>query len=148
MTKFDAGSVLEPLDYDFTKFGGRKGTVPEPDEVVLTEFLRQLAEITNAIAKEHFDLPDDITREELFVKAQELTTKDILPELSAALTKLYSEVLCQGNPPVEELNRLPLRIRGEFFKWIVEQTRPEFFGAASTRRAPVLRAVNGAMSSI
>lgn len=145
MPKFDAAKVVEPLDYDFTHFpNGTKGTIPEPSPEILTEFLREVTKIVPDLAKSIGELGPDAKEEEIFAVINRLRNSDILEAVHEKMLDIYSRVLCQGTPTVDEIKVMPLRYRQAFFAWLLEEIRPEVFGAAITPSRPALSVVRGA----
>lgn len=145
MPKFDASKVVEPLDYDFTHYpGGTKGTIPEPTPEILTEFLQEVTKIVPDVAKQIGDLPTDAPEEQVLEVLQRLRNSDILGTVHEKMLDIYSRVLCQGTPSVDEIKVMPLRVRQAFFGWLLEEIRPEVFGAAITPSRPALSVVRGA----
>lgn len=143
MPKFDAANVVEALDWDFTSFDGGKGTTPEPTEKILAEFLRGLASVTSDIAKERGDLPEDATPEQIIEQVEKLTTSDILADMFSKMSEVYGK-LCQDSPSAEQIQKLPMRHRSAFFRYMADEVRPEVFGAVMTPTRGTLRAVGGA----
>jgi hypothetical protein len=133
MSGFDAATVVEPLDYDFTKFGGRKGVIPEPSDAAIGTYYTQLDELLKSIAGEHVKLPDNPSPTDLLEALNQLTMGESYAPMLEGTTEIYAK-LCQNSPSVEELNMLPPRIRALFFQWMAKQLRPEL-DAADTKRA-------------
>jgi hypothetical protein len=134
---FDAGSEVEPLDYNFDtiakRYPGRypelegvTGTVPEPSDDAVQTFQRRLTAATVdllpvidmddrvAVAKALRDMP-----EETFAKADQ-TIIDAVGEL------------CAGSPTREQIAALPFRLRRKFVAWLQrELMNPESLTAAT-----------------
>lgn len=150
---FDAGAVVEPLDYDFTKFGGSKGTIPEPSDKAIDQLFKDIATAMRTIVDKINPGGKDLAVEEVLLamadlpEAADIGYADMMHELAKAFAKL-----CQNQPPVTQMMKLPLRIRMRFFTWLVTEIRPEDFGAATRNPAQVsgppafrgLRSVSGA----
>ena len=145
MPKFDAGKIVEPLDYDFTHFeGGTKGTIPEPTPDIMSQFLREVTDVVPTLAKEISSLTEESKEEDVLEAINRLRTSDILVRAHEETMRIYSEVLCQGVPSVEEIKVMPMRYRQAFFRWLTDECRPEVFGAATTPSRPALSVVRGA----
>lgn len=122
MSGFDAGTAVEPMDWDFTTVpGGQgKGTVPEPSTDEMKSFQREFAQIMrdgNAL-----EVDDDA--------AVKMTDKEFetfqkkADEIGARLDVAISK-LCKNNPSQEEVATLPFRVKTAFSKWLMEQFSPE-----------------------
>ena len=152
---FDSGSVVEPLDFDLSKHGGPKGTVPEPSDRLVFRFTAQfrkvvLASISEAekIAVEQ-DVPeDDDARKERLSKFSlrdalgilDTADNETLKMLSDKMCGMVAEV-CSNTPSEEQLVALPWRIKAAFFGWVVgELLVPEGSAAVTT---PSLKVVSG-----
>jgi len=134
---FDAGSEVEPLDYNFDtiakRYPGRYpelegviGTVPEPSDDAVQTFQRRLTAATVdllpvldlddrvAVAKALRDMP-----EETFAKADQVII-DAVGEL------------CAGSPTRDQVAALPFRLRRKFVAWLQrELMNPESLTAAT-----------------
>lgn len=136
---FDAATVVEPLDWDFTKFDAGQGIVPEPADRAIDQFFKDLTAAQKKIM-EKAGLPwgKDVTPERLLVAIADLPEESTvgIADYMAELNKVFAK-LCKQQPSAAQLAKLPLRIRLRFFVWLVRELRPEDFGAASMR-APVI----------
>lgn len=138
MPKFDAASVVEPLDWDFTKFvDGAKGITPEPNEKLLAEFIRDVANLTSDVAKERKGLSEDASIEDVVAAVAELRTCDILEEMYERMSHIYAAV-CQDSPNFDQLQGLPIRHRSAFYTYMAKELRPEVFGVgmSATQSSP------------
>lgn len=137
MPKFDAATAVEKLDWDFSAFEGGSGVTPEPNEKLLANYLRDLANLTIDIAKGRKDLglAAEPTAEDLIEAVAKLKTSDILEDLFEHMTVIVAD-LCQQSPSVEQIKKLPMRHKSAFFSYMSENVRPEVFGAATTTRLP------------
>jgi hypothetical protein len=163
MAGFDAGSAVEPMDWDFSRFGAGKGTVPEPSDVEIERFMRKYQVLaTQVMASAEIQTNSEL-QELIERKAQEadpgspvkpLTVAESLEvfqqvdlsgvratEIADAMLEL-ALTITKGSPSREQLEALPNRIRGAFYGWLIGQlTNPDFSVAAGTR--PSLSLVNG-----
>lgn len=139
MPKFDAANIVESLDWDFSAFEGGTGTTPEPTEKLLAEFLRDVSNLHTDIAKERKDLelPENPSTDDLIEAVTRLKTSDILEDLFRRMTVLIAN-LCQQNPSAEQIEKLPMRHKAAFFRYMTENIRPEVFGVATTMN-PAIR---------
>jgi hypothetical protein len=132
---FDASTIVEELDYDFTKFGGKKGKIPEPSDEQIAALYAGMDKLVKEVAGEHVKLPDNPSAEDLVIALNQLTLGESYRPMLDGMTQLYADV-CSGTPSVAELNQLPPRIRGLFFQWVAKELRPELDAADSK---PALR---------
>lgn len=145
MPKFDAGTVVEPLDYDFTRFVPNcEGTIPEPNDDDLRAFLRGMKDLARKISGQTDDEAEKDAADQ--VAALDPNNPDINKLVrfldtfdSEATVELVNEMadligtLCHQQPAAEEIVRLPFRVRNAFIGWVVAgMTNPES-SAAGTR---------------
>ena len=114
---FDAGTVVEPLNFTLMPFVDAKGTVPEPTDKMISDFLKGLQEMAKEFqGKAGLDLDENASPADLMAKLNELEISSIT-DLLAGLTKLVA-ALCGGKPTEAQLMELPPRHRMKFFEWI------------------------------
>lgn len=164
MATFDAASAVEPMDWNFEKYGAGKGTVPEPSDIEIERFMRkyrvlssevlrsaeisankELQEMVDRRLKEND--PDDPTevltvQESIEVMRQiDFAGDEKAPEIAEAMLDLVVTIT-KGSPNKQQLLALPNRVRGAFYGWLIGQlTNPDFSAAAGMR--PSLSLVNG-----
>jgi hypothetical protein len=148
---FDAGTAVEPLDWDFTKFDLGRGTIPEPSEREMTVFTKRFQKLMTAIINEGRKRLKE--REEVKDDVPELTLMEALaaledPDLDAETIEAVSSKMCgivaelsKGQPSLETLEKLPSRVRGAFFGWLLKELYSPEAVAAGTR--PSLSLVPG-----
>ena len=134
MTGFDAGAIVAPMDYDFTKFGGRKADIPEPDEGTVVQMYSEMDALLKSIAGEFVSLPENPSAQDLVESLNQLTMSESYAPMLKGMTEIYSR-LCGNSPSVDELLLIPPRIRALFFQWVAKQMRPEL-DAVDTKIAP------------
>lgn len=130
MTGFDAGTAVEPMDYDFTTTpGGRgKGTVPEPSTRQMKKFQDEFTRIMRAgtalekSMEDVSDMSDDALAD--FQAKQDAISE----QLDAAIAGL-----CQDQPSAAEVATLPFRVKTAFSNWLLEQFRPESAATATKK---------------
>lgn len=130
MSKFDAATAVEIMEYDFTKYGGAAGEIPEPTTGQMNDFMvgmrRVLAEARtiqgNEIDSENLK---DKSAEELgeIMDAMEENMAHAA-EFNAKIVALTSE-FCSGSPSVEELEKLPMRVMRAFSKFLMNEINPK-----------------------
>lgn len=132
MPTFSAAASVEALDYDFSavpdypKALKATGTVKEPSDAKIGKFLDGLKTMVTDAKSSGLDLdvPEDASAEEMLA-ALDSVTGDAFVKLMETTAKLYAE-LCGGSPSFDQLQALPLRVRTEFYAWIMsEVVRPE-----------------------
>lgn len=147
MPKFDAGHVVDPLDYDFTTVAGyphkrAKGTIAEPTDEMITTFIADLRDLM----REAGAVVEDVVGLDLANPAQFFQQLDnydpgqllgIYQGMAAACSKL-----CAGQPTTEEISDLPMRIRVRFFQWLQQEVvSPEAVTGAGNAVVTPLRSV-------
>lgn len=157
MAGFDAGNAVEPMDWDFTKFGGGKGTIAEPSDVEMERFLRKYRTLMGAVRDEALASlkqseeesvaaeRSPVTLEEAKQLMAEIDLTEEQSEFARRISEQMLDIVCsitKDSPSREQIGKLPNRIRGAFYGWLVGQlTDPDFVQAADTR--PSLSLVNG-----
>lgn len=146
--KFDGSSAPEPLDYDFTSWGvDAKGTVPEPTDLVLANFLKFWEDLHGGDQQERFqDEANRITAAQEAAASKVIVDGDLTipgaPEPAAMpapvlpAKRTWSEILlgdpeknrrmadeigclCQLNPDGEQIAALPRRVRDRFITVVI-----------------------------
>lgn len=147
---FIADKAVEPLDWDFSKYGAGSGTSPEPSTAMIERFNRKWRQLVQALiamrnaavtaeTSEAEELTPEQAKEKLLA-FQGLNLDDALQRLSQELddealpgieevighmAQLIAEVT-KDQPSVDQIMALPHRPRTAFFGWFVgEMTSPE-----------------------
>jgi hypothetical protein len=126
---FDAATVVKPLDWDFTKFGAGKGTVPEPDDKQIDQLFKDLAKVSSELV-ERSGLSAEVAPEQVLSALSDMPEGIGISKMVSGFTKAFAK-LCQGQPTVLQLNKLPLRVRLAFYAWLMSELRPEVGGGVS-----------------
>lgn len=137
MSSFDASSIVEPLDYNFEKYGGRKAVIPEPNEEQVITYYKELDELLKSLAGEFVKLPAHPTAQDLVEALAQLTMSDSYSPMQGGMTRIVAK-LCSNTPTEDEIRQLPPRMRALFFQWVAREMRPELNAADSK---PVLRPI-------
>ena len=151
MGKFDAATVVEDLEYDFTKYGGGKGVIPEPSTGAVNHFFQgmknTLKEVRNlSKGVDEVDL-EDLSEEELSEQLSKIDQADEGASKYQTATIEYLAELCGGQreyvenpdnpdadkiervvggtPSVEDLQTLPYRVLQAFSEWLVGEITPK-----------------------
>ena len=144
MPTFDAGDVVESLDWDFSKskiasLKTAKGTIPEPTDAAIGRFLDGLKKLYEESQKSlTADMPDNATPEQMLDALAQLTG-DAFVKFMADTAALFAG-LCSGKPSAEQLLALPMRVRVKFYAWVQQEVvNPEAVtggGTAVVRSLP------------
>jgi len=134
---FDAGTIVEPLDWDFTRFDAGKGTIPEPSDKAIDTLFKDLSGMSKNVLEQVGITDSDTSPEELLIALADLPEDATIgiADVMKQMAKIFAK-LCKNQPSEAQLLKLPLRIRMRFFVWLAGELRPEDFGAATTNRAP------------
>lgn len=126
MAKFNAGTAVESMEYDFTDYGGGSGVIPEPTDDILDAFYAQVAEVMGQVQETIGGLQNLDTTDPEAVQAAltQVEGSSIMSQVSSALTDVIAG-LTQGRPSAEEIGRLPFRVKQAFMGWLVTQFSPE-----------------------
>jgi hypothetical protein len=152
MAGFDAGAVVEPLDYDFTTIKAisddvravlqnAKGTIREPSDAAVQRLIRsQLAAAREiGITPETVDPTDQKAMVEL-ARAVAKQPEEKISQMSGRMVGAAAE-LCDGAPTLEEIQALPQRIQNAFIAWLIGTlTNPEFAAGGTKPSLAVVRA--------
>lgn len=129
MAKFNAGTAVEALEYDFTEYvPGCEGIIPEPS----TEQIEQYFERAREVAKEVIGLRDkmqkvsgdnveEMSEEEISAIVTDLESVNV-SDMQNKMIALIAD-LCSQQPSAEHILALPFRVRQEFVKWVGAQFR-------------------------
>lgn len=114
------GDDIEPLDYDFSKFGGPKGTIPEPSQEAMLAYRLLEAEKTRylAVLQEKVGEAKDLTGKTNAAKKLQNAATEVDREMDEAFAKLVQI-------DHDDLLKLPFRVRRAFTNWVMENLTPE-----------------------
>jgi hypothetical protein len=144
MPKFDAGTVVESLEWDFsttkiTALKHARGVIPEPSDAAIGRFLDGLKKLySEAQGMAGGQLGPDATPDEMLEAISSLTG-DAFVSFMSDTAGLFAE-LCDGKPSKEQLLALPLRVRAHFYGWVQSEViNPEVGPGAGTAAVTQLR---------
>jgi hypothetical protein len=163
VASFDAGSVVEALDYTFEPFvPGCKGTIKEPTSVQLQAFLTANAKEMQRLRREAGDdaaggaadptagneagdgaPPDDAVlasavSDKLLARIAETDPKKV-EAAKLRQAKIFS-ALCSGEPSAADLLKLPHRQMSAFANWITDELmNPEAVTGDGTPHLQIVR---------
>ena len=143
MPAFDAGTVVEALDFTFEPFvRGCKGTIREPADKLIAGFLRGVKDITGQVQEHLPDVKEDDPAG--LLDAMDELDPELVVSLMAQMAEVYAK-LCGGFPSREQILELPMRHRQMFFTWLqTEVMSPEAGpGAGRARVTQLPRAAAG-----
>jgi hypothetical protein len=131
---FDAGQY-GTLRYDFKKFGGVQGIIPDPSDEMIEEYMRNLRDIAREFGEE--DVNDDATPEEI----QALLEDDSNMQIAEAQKRMAEATgaFCQGSPDAAALLALPFRVRTGFMRWLQRKIMDPEASAAGTSPVRAIR---------
>lgn len=146
MPGFNAGAVVEKLEYDFSAFGGGSGVIAEPSDKLLGDFmagLKDIAALAQKLVPDLDGIPDDPAPADIAVVLDQLDT-DSYVQVMEKMAALHS-ALCSGTPAEEDILRVPPRIRMLFYGWLQREVmNPEPLpGAGKTPQVTRLRPAAG-----
>lgn len=139
MAGFDAGTQVEPLDYNFdtiaTMYPGRypllenvQGTTDEPSDEDVQKLQRRMRAATKDLIPEGIDPDDKIA----LVKATRDLPEDAFRTAEAAILDAIAD-LTAGKPSRDQIAALPFRVRRKYIQWVQRQLMdPEGSNAATT----------------
>lgn len=116
MSKFNAATAVESMEFDFTAFGGGAGAIPEPSTGQVDQFLKVLRGMTRTVNPN----PTDAEA----IEALKAITEDQANEMGNTLKQAMVD-LCGGVFSLEDLDRLPYRVFAAFAGWLAGSLRPE-----------------------
>lgn len=131
MASFDAGSVIDPLDYDFSvladkygikEFAGVKGTVREPTDDQIMKFGQAMIthEQRRRLMDPRADMTEDATVDQYLEGAAKYAENVQAAGLNRAEAEIFS-ALCSGKPTAAQLMKMPPRVRQGFYKWLRDE---------------------------
>lgn len=120
MAGFDAATAVDPMDWDFSKYEGGTGTVPEPSTNEMKAFQKEFAKIMRKGAALDIDDDDALKMSEKEFVAFQKKADAIGEELDVAVARL-----CKNQPSEEQMAKLPFRVKTQFSKWLMAEMNPE-----------------------
>jgi hypothetical protein len=124
MGKFNAASVVEPLDYDFTHFKAGKGTITEPTDNQIRLFGVAQVMLQRQVVQAVPDTDDDASLDEKLAAIEKAGSAQALVDYANTEAAMYAD-LCSGKPSGPELLKLPPRVRNAFYTWLRGEISPE-----------------------
>jgi hypothetical protein len=143
---FVAKGVVEPLDYDFAPYSSASGTIKEPSDEQIGQFLEDMKKFYGSLASEQASF-DDLARGDDGGRPDPARILEALNDLDLGgmigkigeMASAYSK-LCSGRPTAAQIQSLPLRVRAHFFAWLQgEVVNPEAAPGAGKAQVVTLR---------
>jgi len=119
LSGFNAGNVVDPLDFTLMPFVQCEGTIKEPTDAQISTFLASVKTLASDLRKDVPTLPENATQAQL-LDAIDSLDPEIMLSMGKKMAVLYA-ALCSGKPSEEQLLALPPRIRNIFYAWLQEQ---------------------------
>lgn len=153
MAKFDAGTAVERLEYDFTTYGGSEGFISEPSTGRVNDFMASMRGMMKNIKSLQSSAKKFENVEEMDDEALADSLGDI-DEASDAASEFQNRsieflaILCGaerivhedgsvtiegGEPSYDDLQRLPHRVLQAFTQWLMQEIRPKKEAPATKR---------------
>lgn len=126
MAKFDAGTAVDPMEVDFTKYGGPVGEIPEPSGPQVELFMDRLKEYRKKRAdllREGEKLQESGDEEAMDKWIESIPDEELKAESRQHFT--WVDELTSNYLAAEMLEKLPPRVWGAFFKWLVGELNPK-----------------------
>lgn len=150
MPTFDAGSVVEPIDFDFSPLAdephliaglaGVTGTVKEPSAVQVQAYVNESRRELVRMRKEAGIVDEDDA--DAVIAALEKMNPERTRESQRQSAEILS-ALCSGFPSVDHLMLLPYRVMHAFGEYLSEQVlNPEVMTGAGKKQGKTLRSVS------
>jgi hypothetical protein len=130
MSKFDAGTAIEALEFDFTAYGGSEGVIPEPSSGSVKTYFRSMKDLAKEARKfkgiaDSLGNVDDLTDDEISERMASIEEAEEGADQLADMQKRALADLCSGTPSYEELGQLPYRVFQAFNRWLVSEINPK-----------------------
>lgn len=137
MTKFNAGTAVEAMEYDFSDYKDDEGNplpsgiIPEPTTDQMEAYFNGVRNIAQSVRDTRMNVQDmrekagsgDLSNEEMekiLASMDQVSIKKFQGEICDLLGSL-----CSDQPSAIVLGRLPYRVLQAFMGWIQGNLRPE-----------------------
>lgn len=130
MAKFDAGTAVESLEFDFTAYGGNEGVIPEPSSGAVKAYFRAGKALAKDMRKfkgiaDQIGDTEDLTDEEITERMSMIEeAEEGVDELQGKQRHMLAD-LCGGAITVDDLDRLPFRVFQAFNQWLLGEISPK-----------------------
>jgi len=139
MAGFDAGSVVEPLNYTFEPHvKGAAGTIREPTDAQLQEFYQGIKTMLADFKGKLPEGADSISDPTELMGIIEDLDFEVIAAITDRVAGIYSG-LCSDHPSKAQILKLPPRIRNVFFGWLQQEVMsPEVVGGGGNAQVLTL----------
>jgi hypothetical protein len=135
---FNAGTVVEGLDWTFEPFVHTSGTIREPNDEQISRYLKDVKAIGEEIRQKIPDAPDGGDPASLMAALEDLDL-DSVAELTGRMAGIIA-ALCSGEPSRDTILALPPRRRAMFYGWLqAEVMSPEAAPGGGNAQVRTLR---------
>lgn len=141
MPKFNAESIGGEIEYDFTKWGGPEGVVPEPPRHLVNALMKNITKaFKDADLGPETGEGEVLSPEQVADTMNKIEDEEMFQNLTDKLVEHLAEV-CGGSPSKKDLEALPYRPFMGFFGYLIGNlTNPEA-SAPDTNSSRRLRSV-------
>lgn len=126
MAKFDAGTAVDPMEVDFSKFGGPVGVIPEPTGPQVELFMDRLKDYRKKrgdLIREGEKVQESGDEEAMDKWVESIPDEELKAESKQHFT--WVDELTSNFLDAAMLEKLPPRVWGAFFKWLVGELNPK-----------------------
>jgi hypothetical protein len=141
MPEFNADSIGGDIKYNFEKWGGPKGIVPEPTRAQVNNLMKAVTmAFKDAGLAPNTEEGEVLSPDQVADTMNKVEDPEMFEKLTTVLLDCLAEV-CGGSPSREVLEALPYRPFQGFFGYLIGNlTNPES-SAPGTNSSPRLRSV-------
>lgn len=139
MARFDAATAVEELEWDFTKYGGKTGVIPEPQTKQVNDFFKSMKAMVREVKQISKNTPalsldaDNLSEEDMEALSDQIDASGQIAEEYQQRTRELLAELCSNSPNAEDLAVLPQRVLAAFSTWLVGELRPKQQAPATKR---------------
>jgi hypothetical protein len=126
MAKFDAGTAVDPMEVDFSKYDGPVGAIPEPDGDQVEAFFDRLKEMRKkrgGLIEQGERLQEAGDQEAISKFLDEFPEDELKSESKEAFK--WVEDLTSGYLQAVMLERVPPRVWAKFLRWLAGELSPK-----------------------
>lgn len=126
MPKFDGASIGGDLEYDFSRWSGPTGVVPEPPRAAVNTLMKSISVAFKDLGLRDEDETDDsLTPNDVEKTMNQIEDEELFEKMNEKLLDALAKV-CAGSPSRENLEALPYRPFMGFFGYLIGNlTNPE-----------------------
>jgi hypothetical protein len=121
MAKFEASKVVDPLEYDLRPHYDKFGTIKEPNDRQIADYMSGTKEIVKELQGK---LPKEIQNPDADLSEMLSAVDDLDPEVVMTFHQKMAGVvaqLCSGDPSKDDILAIPIRIRVIFYGWLQQE---------------------------